>query len=93
MGKGRSYFEQMIARTDLSPEALPGQSIVEIAGDKRVLIECHRGILAYNRELIQVSVGYGSVCIQGCGLEIIHMTREKLIISGRIDSVQLQRRG
>ena len=93
MGKGRNYFEQMIARTDLSPEALPGQSIVEIAGDKRVLIECHRGILAYNRELIQVSVGYGSLCIRGCGLEIIHMTREKLIISGRIDSVQLQRRG
>lgn len=93
MGKGKRCFENIMARSGLSPEAVPGQPIVEIAGDRRVLIECHRGVLAYSREEIRVSVGYGSLRVSGCGLEMVHMTREKLIISGRIDSVQLQRRG
>ena len=33
------------------------------------------------------------VCVCGCHLELIHMTKEQLVICGRIDSVALQRRG
>jgi len=93
MGKGRNFLEHMMTQSSLSPDTVPGQPIVEIAGDRRVLIECHRGVLAYSRERIQVSVGYGCLCICGSGLEMVHMTKEKLIVSGRIESVHLQRRG
>ena len=92
MGKGRNFLETMMSQTSLSAESVPGQPIVEIAGENRVLIECHRGVLAYSRERIQVGVRYGSLCICGCGLELAHMSREKLIICGKIDSVNLQRR-
>ena len=92
MGKGRSFFDNRIPGTSLTAEAVPGRPIVEIAGENRVLIECHRGVLAYSRERIQVGVRYGSLCICGCGLEMVHMSREKLIICGKIDSVTLHRR-
>lgn len=92
MGKDNRNISRRIAQSSLAAEAVPGQPIVEITGDKRVLIECHRGVLAYSRERIQVSVGYGWVCVCGCDLELIHMTREKLIIYGRITSIQLHRR-
>ena len=36
---------------------------------------------------------YGLVCVCGCDLELIRMTKEQLIISGRIDAVTLIRRG
>lgn len=92
MGKGKRFLENMMSQTALTAESVPGQPIVEIAGENRVLIECHRGVLAYSSERIQVGVRYGSLCICGCGLELVHMSREKLIICGKIDSVNLQRR-
>lgn len=92
MGKGKSFLENRMPRNSLTAESVSGQPIVEIAGENRVLIECHRGVLAYSRERIQVGVRYGSLCICGCGLEMVHMSREKLIIYGKIDSVTLQRR-
>ena len=93
MGKGRSFFAQMIENTDLAPESVPGQPIIEIAGDRRVLIENHQGVKAYGREKILVKVRFGYVCVCGCGLELLCMTRAQLVIRGRIDSVALQRRG
>lgn len=93
MGKKRSFFEHMMEQTPLGPEAVPGQSIVEIAGEHRVLIENHQGVAAYGRERILVKVKFGTVCVCGCNLEMMHMTREQLVVCGRIDSVGLQRRG
>lgn len=92
MGKGRNFFEQIIERSSLGPETVPGQPIIEIAGERRVLIENHQGVAAYGKERILVNVKFGSVCVCGCNLEMIHMTKEQLIIYGRIDSVGLQRR-
>ena len=92
MGKGRSFFAQMIENTDLAPESVPGQPIIEIAGESRILIENHQGVAAYGRERILINVKFGTVCVCGCRLEMIHMTKEQLVICGRIDSVGLQRR-
>lgn len=92
MRKGRNFFEHMMEQTALAPESVPGQPIIEIAGERRVLIENHRGVAAYGREKILVNVKFGSVCISGCDLEMMHMTKEQLVIYGRIDSVGLHRR-
>ena len=92
MEKRRFFLEHIMEQTVLGTEAVPGQTIVEIAGDRRVLIENHMGVSAYGRERILVNVKFGSVCICGCNLEMLHMTKEQLIIYGRIDSVGLQRR-
>lgn len=93
MGRGRYFFEQLADGADIAAEPLPGQSIVEIAGDRRVLIENHFGVKAYSREKIVVKVRFGFVSVCGCGLELMRMTKEQLVIRGRIDAVTLQRRG
>ena len=87
MGKGRMILQRLADGADLSAEPLP------IAGDRRVLIENHFGVKEYSREKIGVKVKYGLVCVCGCDLELIRMTKEQLIISGRIDAVTLIRRG
>lgn len=85
---------QMLAdEADLPAEPLPGVPVVEVAGECRVLIERHAGVTEYSRERICVKVCYGLVCVCGCGLELTRMTRQQLVISGRIDGVQLLRRG
>lgn len=85
------FWQQLADTADLSGEDLPGQSIVELAGDSRVLIEHHRGVSQYTAEEIAVKVRFGLVCIYGCGLKLTRMTKDQLIIRGKIESVKLHR--
>lgn len=79
-------------RLDLPGESFPGEVLVEIAGDNRVLIEHHRGVREYSPYRIGVKVGFGLVEICGSGLELRSMARQQLVISGCIDCVALKRR-
>lgn len=89
----RGHWVQRLADSaDLYGEPLPGVPIVEIAGDRRVLIERHGGVIEYGGQRIRVRVRYGIICVTGCNLELTRMTGQQLIISGQIDCVQLQRR-
>ncbi len=93
MSKTHGFWERLSEEADLLTEPFPGQPIVEIAGDRQVLIENHAGVKAYSRESILVKVKFGCVCVCGCGLELLRMTKDQLIIRGQIDGVTLQRRG
>lgn len=88
----RNWMQKLADAADLSAESLPGVPVVEIAGEYRVLIERHCGVTEYSRERICIKVSYGVVSISGCALELTRMSREQLVISGRIDCIQLQRR-
>ena len=74
-------------------DGLAGMPIVELAGDQRVLIENHRGVIEYGAEKISVKVKYGLVCISGLEMELAKMTKEQLVIVGKIGSVTIQRKG
>ena len=79
-------------RLDLPGESLPGQVVVEITGENRVLIEHHCGVREYSRERIGVKVKYGVLQVCGSCLELRCMTRDQLVISGKIDCIVLKRR-
>lgn len=92
MAQKGHWMQRLADGADLYGETLPGVPVVEIAGDRRVLIERHRGVVEYGAQRICVRVSYGIICVTGCGLELTRMTGQQLIISGQIDCVQLQRR-
>ena len=87
----KHFMERVTAAADLQGEPIPGIPIVEIAGDKRVLIEQHCGVTQYGRCRISVKVKYGAVVVIGTGLELTRMTGQQLIVTGKIDCVQLER--
>ena len=93
MGRGDTLWGWLAEETELTAEPIPGQSLVEVAGDCRVLIENHFGVKAYSPEKIVVKVKWGCVQVCGSGLMLARMTREQLVIRGKIGSVCLQRRG
>lgn len=92
-GRGHNFWDRLAAESDLADAPFPGLPIVELAGERRVLIENHCGVTAYSREQILVKVKYGHVLVCGCNLELTKMTAEQLVICGRIDGVTLRRRG
>lgn len=87
-----NLLQSITEKADLPAEPLPGMPLIELAGDRRVLIENHSGVTEYGREKIQVKVRYGQICVCGAGLELSRMTKQQLVISGRIDTVSLLRR-
>lgn len=93
MKRPGSWMERLVEGMDMSAESLPGLPLVEICGEKRVLIENHRGVSRYTEEKICVRVTYGEVAVAGRGLKLARMTRQQLVISGCIDGVTLIRRG
>lgn len=92
MSRVHRMLEKAAEEMDLTGQPAPGQPIVEIAGDRRVLIENHFGITQYSAEKICVNVKFGQISICGCNLELDQMNREQLIITGRIDIVGIHRR-
>ena len=86
------FLGHMVMNSELMEDGLPGQVIVELTGGCRVLIEGHRGVKEYSREKILVNTKIGAVCVGGCGMEILRMNRERLVIQGRIDTINLLRR-
>ena len=85
MGNVYRILEHMADRAELETEPMPAQPIVEIAGDQRVLVENHRGIIAYSTEKILVNVAFGAVCICGCGSK---RTKKRQIYDRKAVSLQ-----
>ena len=86
-----NLFRQLLRRDTLS-EALPNVPVAELADDQRILIENHLGVIAYCCHKVIVKVHCGFMCIYGDDLYIHKMSREQLVITGRIDAVNFRER-
>ena len=91
MKQQNRILRQLELRAQLSGQPLPGIPIVELAGDRRVLIEHHCGVRVYSEDRVCVGVCFGSIEIDGSQLEILQMSSDCLVITGIIDSVKLER--
>ena len=89
--KGSGWIERLAQQADLQGEAFPGQPLVEIYCDKRLLIENHRGVVGYSDNEICVRLKFGLLRICGSCLELAKMSHRQLVITGRIDSVHIMR--
>ena len=92
MKQERHWLERLAEQADLPGEMVIRQPLVELAGERRVLIEGHQGVVQYDGERICVRVTYGLLQVEGRGMELARMTKDQLIIRGRIDGITLRRR-
>ena len=85
------WLRRLTEGMDLNGESLPGMSVVELAGNRRVLVEGHKGVTEYSTGRVTVEVGWGTLSVIGDGLELRQMSKEQLVVCGRIDAVELGR--
>jgi sporulation protein YqfC len=91
MKKHNNILERIAYAADLGTEPLPKLPLIELAGENRVLVENHKGVIQYGDHEICLKVSYGYISICGNRLELARMTKEQLIITGYIESVRLCR--
>ena len=92
MKKRDDFLNRVVLGIDLPGERLPGMPLIEIVGTNRVLLENHKGVIAYGNQEVKVKVSCGVVSVSGSALRLACMSKQQLIIVGRIDSVALQHR-
>ena len=87
----RRLWERIMRTAHDFGEPMSGIPLAEIAGDRRVLIENHRGVICYNPREIQVKVSFGYLSIYGEFLEMKRLAKDQLVIQGSIHSVCINR--
>ena len=85
----KKVLDKMALAVDLAAEPVPGQPLIEIFGQNRVIVENHKGVICYEHEEIRVRVCFGQIQITGKDLQLMKMCKPQLVICGKIDSVQL----
>lgn len=83
----RNLYERAVAAFDLPGEVLVGMSRMTVTGNNRVFIECHKGIVEYNAQVIVVDGGTVFVKIRGEDLALVSMNASELLIEGMITGI------
>lgn len=83
----KNFLDRLLTRMNLMGENVPGQLLVELFGNHRVLIENHLGVLCYGPSEIQVKTKNGIFTVVGSGMTLVQMTKIKLVIVGCISGV------
>lgn len=87
----REVREQVKRRAAAALE-LPGEVALDlpkivITGNIQVLIENHRGIVAYSPEVVRVLVTVGEVAVSGSDLVLRSIVQDEIIVEGDIHGV------
>lgn len=65
---------------------------VNLIGDEKLVISNHKGIAEYIKEQIKIKTSAGIVKILGDGLVIKEISRENIVIAGKIDAIVMRDR-
>lgn len=75
---------------DVPKEVVTGLPKITILGFNEILIENYKGILEYEEFYIRVNTYIGVININGFNFNIKQMTEEDLLITGQIDSLDIE---
>ena len=85
----RSCALEITDKLDIPDTVVPATPRMELVGNREFYMDCHRGVISYAAEGVDISAGALVVRLFGRELEIVAMTDDELRISGRIDRVEL----
>lgn len=88
MKPAKDLIDRIVHKYDFEAEQLPGQPLVEMLGNCRVIVENHCGITGYAPHEIRIRIKHGIYLVCGTGLKITQMTGSALVITGKIESVR-----
>ncbi len=65
---------------------------ITIIGFEEMLIENYKGILEYDEIFIRISTHIGIIDISGLNLSLNQMTEDDILISGKIENIEFEKK-
>lgn len=90
MGKIKTNAELLADRLDLPTDAVLGMTKLTVFGRRKLLVENHQGIRAYENEHILLDCANSKVSIRGNNLILTAMDEKDMIISGNLLSIEFE---
>lgn len=88
MKKQIPEWKKLISTVNEGANVTMRQPLVEILGDKRVLIEQHQGVISYGHHEIGVRVNMGILLITGKSLRLSRMAKDQLVVCGCVECIR-----
>lgn len=89
MGKIYDRAELIADRLELPPDAF-GALKLSLCGRNRLLVENHRGIIAYGQSAIEIDTAASKLVVRGDELRLCAMDKHDMLICGRIISLEFE---
>ncbi len=89
MPKIRNMITMLAQKLQLPVDIAAELPHLELNGFCECALDCHTGILEYEKERIVVAMNIGTVTILGENLELRQMHRERLCVRGTIRQILL----
>lgn len=64
---------------------------ITVLGDEEITIENHKGIVAFDRDLIKINTRVSPIIIKGENFEILYIGESTITISGKFKSIVYER--
>lgn len=90
MSKARRTLSRIEDILEIPKEITTSEPKVTIVGFKQMLIENYKGILEYEDILIRIKTSMGILNISGFGLNLNQMTGDDILVTGKIESIELE---
>jgi sporulation protein YqfC len=90
MGRKIRLKKKIIEALDLPMETALDVPRLTILGTERVLVENHKGIYEYYESFVRLQTGSGILKVGGEDLAIEELSAERLLVSGKIASVEYE---
>ncbi len=89
--KGEGRFKVIISELfELPKEVVLDLPRLTMVGNLQLLVENHRGVIAYQEDELRIGVSNGELIIRGSGLQIKNLFTEELLIKGVIEKIDYE---
>lgn len=86
--RAREWLSRAVSMLELPAEAF-GETRLQLVGRRQMVIENHRGLVAFSPREVVVSTPTGRLVVAGQGFVIEAIRPDRLRIAGRIEEVRL----
>ena len=75
---------------EMPKEIISNITQITIVGSNEMLIENYKGILEYEEFFVRVNTYIGIINVNGLNLNLNQITEDDIIITGKIDSIDIE---
>ncbi len=89
--KRRVSFKEIISDMfELPKDVVMDLPRMTLVGNIQVYLENHRGVIAYNENLVRIGVANGEIIIRGRNLSIENLAAAELLIKGSVEECRYE---